>query len=265
MKKVLMLLAVVLGTVTLTALAIDASDTLTGNQGTLLARVLPQTTEVCPKGMTEFKGALTFTCVDVYEAAVGAGCSIASPLNQFQTEANIAQEDCEPVSLSTALPWSFVGREQAKALCTKAGKRLPTANEWYEFALGTPSSVCVIDGDGAVVGDKQSDCISAGGVVGAVGNVWEWVKDDVIDGKLNSYILPKTGYVVSVNSDGVAHETSVKKGEADLGYFWSESVGLYGVIRGGFYGSKRDSSVYTMHTHTSPQFVGAAVGFRCVR
>lgn len=265
MRRLLITGGIIIGALVLTTLAIDASDTLSGRGGTMLARVLPGEVAVCPPGMTHFPAALTFSCVDTYEAAAGPGCSIENPENQFQTESNSSQKDCRAVSDQSLLPWRFVSREQARALCTKAGKRLPSASEWYELAIGTEAGDCVVDGKQPVTGNKQLACVSAGGVVGAVGNVWEWVSDDVEGGLLDGRPLPPSGRVLSVDKAGVATLTA-EAAEATLpGYFWSETVGQYGIIRGGFYGSRNDAGVYALHAHTLTQFVGAAVGFRCVR
>lgn len=265
MRKLLITGAVILGGLVITTLAIDASDTLSGRGGTLLARVLPLESAVCPQGMTHFPASLTFTCADTFEAAPGGGCSIENPENRFQTEANISQKDCQPESDEKLLPWRYVSREQARALCTKAGKRLPSAAEWYELAIGTDKSLCVVASDQPVAGVLQSSCVSAGGVVGAVGNVWEWVSDDVENGVLDGRPLPPSGRVLSVDSAGVATLTAEAAPDTLPGYFWSELTGQYGIIRGGFYGSRNDAGVYALHAHTAVQFVGAAVGFRCVR
>jgi formylglycine-generating enzyme required for sulfatase activity len=256
---------VVLCSVALTTLIIDASDSLQGSGGSMLARVINSDIPVCPLGMTHYPAALTFTCVDTYEAAPGSDCSIENPSNQFQTEANISQKNCVPASNPNLLPWRYVSREQARTLCTKAGKRLPSASEWYEFALGTNKDTCVIDGTEPVSGMRQAECISALGVVGAVGNVWEWVNDDVKDGVVDGRLLPLSGRIVSVDSDGLPNQTAEVGDDFLPGYFWSDPFGDYGIIRGGFYGSKRDAGLYTTHAHTESNFVGAAVGFRCVR
>lgn len=266
MKTALITGLALVGALALTTLAIDAADTLSGKGGTLLARVLQTESAVCPLGMTHFPAGRSFTCVDTYEAAAGPGCSIENPENQFQTEANSIQKACQAVSETTLLPWRYVSREQARVLCTKAGKRLPSASEWYEFAMGTNVEACVVDAPGPAVGQDQAGCVSAGGVVGAVGNVWEWVSDDVADGHLSGNPLPPSGRIVSVDEAGVANVTTESLETAVLpGYFWAEADGNFGIIRGGFYGSRRDASVYTLHAHTPTQFVGAGVGFRCVR
>ncbi len=267
MKKIISTIIGVVATLVITTLSIDATDTLTGRGGTMLAGVFGAKDEaLCPLGMMVVPTALTFTCVDMFEATASEGCTFQNPKNQFETEINSVEKDCEVVSSEVGLPWRFVSREQARVLCAKSGKRLPTAKEWYDFALGTSREGCVIDGGDVVEGKEQLQCLSAHGVVGTVGNVWEWVSDDVVEGEFGTYILPDSGYIKEVSSSGMATKTSVEMGtSSSLGYFWSQKNGSFGVLRGGFYASKDDASVYTAHAHTEVSFVGGAVGFRCVR
>jgi formylglycine-generating enzyme required for sulfatase activity len=257
---------IILGaTILLSTLAIDASDTLSGKGGTLLAQLTGYQTVPCPSGMTHVPAALTFTCVDTYEASPGPGCPFMDIENQFSTEVNIDKQECRATSETGRKPWVLVSREQAVLLCTRAGKRLPSAAEWYQFALGTPADSCNVRGEQAVAGGEDSSCRSAAGVVHAVGNVWEWVGDDIIDGAYLGRNLPDTGYVTQVDAGGVATVTVSEKPPAVDGYLWSAQTGSFGLIRGGFYGSKADAGVYTIHAETVPTFVGAAVGFRCVQ
>lgn len=252
-------------TILLSTLAIDASDTLSGNSGTLLAQLTGYQAALCPVGMTHVPAATTFTCVDTYEAAPGKNCPLTDIENQFSTEVNIGNAKCEPESVAGEVPWSQLSREQAALLCTRAGKRLPTASEWYQFAIGTQTDVCNVRSEQAVAGTAESLCRSAAGVVNAVGNVWEWVADDIIDGVYQGRKIPATGYITQVDAGGVATVTVQDKPTVMEGYLWSGQTGAFGVIRGGFYGSKTDAGVYTLHAETIPTFVGAAVGFRCVQ
>jgi hypothetical protein len=47
-------------------------------------------------------------------------------------------------------------------------------------------------------------------------------------------------------------------------YFWSTSEGAFGILRGGFFGSRSDAGVYAAHARTVPTSVGTAIGFRCI-
>ena len=247
----------------ITTFSIDASDTLSGKGGTMLASLVGTQAAICPEGMISVSGALTFACVDLFEVSPDEACPVRVVSNQFDTEINLSKSDCRPASVEGENPWRFVDRNQAAVLCTRAGKRLPSAEEWYQFALGTPTEKCTISGSGANLSGTAKACVSAAGVFDTVGNVWEWVSDDVIDGKYQSRELPETGYVSQVDKGGVATVTSDT--ESKDGYFWSNKEGAFGIIRGGFYGSRSDAGNYTVHAETLPTFSGAAVGFRCVK
>ncbi len=253
--------------VILTTFAIDASDTLSGKGGTMLSSVINGVGEVCPEGMIELESALTFTCVDKYEVSAGEKCQFRSPSNQFDTEANLKDVDCDVVSKEGLLPWRNVTREQAAVMCVRSGKRLPSAAEWYQFSMGTPSDKCnIVGGDIAETG-SFTECISAAGVKDVVGNAWEWVNDDVINGVYQGRELPESGYVRQVDSGGVATVTEADSVDLlfDEDYFWTDKEGAYAMIRGGFYGSKSDAGVYAIHAETAPTLSGKAVGFRCVK
>ncbi len=263
--KAIKIIAVVFGAVLITSLAIDASDTFSGDSGTMLSQIIGSSGDICPKGMIAVPAAQTFSCVDEYEA-VSINCPVGNPTNQFDTEINLADSGCMVESNEMGIPWRFVDREQAEILCARSGKRLPDAEEWYRFALGTPTNKCNVNQGGVVVGADLPECVSAAGVKNAVGNVWEWVKDDVAGGVYENRELPETGYVVQVDSSGVATKTGLEKvdGETKEDYFWSSKEGSHGMIRGGFYGSRADAGVFSIHAATLPTFSGAGVGFRCI-
>jgi formylglycine-generating enzyme required for sulfatase activity len=265
--KFLKLAIIILVTVAITALAIDASDTISGKSGTLLAQLSGFQESVCPEGMVHVTSALTFSCVDMYEAAADKNCPTSVPKNILETANNISQPDCLATNGQNLEPWRNISREQASIMCARSGKRLPSAEEWYQFSLGTPADKCNISDTRVVDGNLYNECISAVAVRNTVGNVWEWVNDDVIDGMYKGRSLPETGYVTQVDNGGVATDTNKEKGE-DLfneDYFWTNLSGAYAMIRGGFYGSKSDAGVYSIHAHTLPTFTSNAVGFRCVR
>jgi formylglycine-generating enzyme required for sulfatase activity len=122
-----------------------------------------------------------------------------------------------------------------------------------------------MSGSGAHKTGKGEECVSAVGAEDTLGNVWEWVSDDVIEGKLGGRELPATGYVAQVDSEGIATLTSQEPSDLfSQDYFWSQLTGAFGMIRGGFYGSKSDAGVYAIHADTLPTTSGTAIGFRCV-
>lgn len=266
--KWLRVVGVIFGAVAVTALGIDAADTLQGSRSTLLGQLAATGEGGCPSGMVAVPSATTFSCVDTYEASVGADCPVVDPANEIQTKQNVDDPDCTAVSVEERNPWRNVPREAAQLACARAGKRLPSNEEWQLIAAGTPDSqdACnIASGNSAVTGSRGS-CVSAAGVFDAVGNVWEWTNEDVFDGQYNGRPLPEEGYVLQVDRGGIA--TLSGEAPSDLfgkDYFWSKSEGVYGIIRGGFYGSKSDAGVYTTHAATLPTFSGAGIGFRCVQ
>lgn len=255
-----------LATIALTTLGIDAADTWRGGGGTMLAQLIG-TRAKCPPEMVEVNTALTFSCVDRYEVSAGSDCMYSAPGNAEETVQNIADKKCLPVSAASALPWRHVARAEAEQLCARAGKRLPAAEEWYRAALDTDENKCLIDEGKIGLTGSKNDCQSAMGVYDMVGNAWEWVMDDVSEGQYRGRPLPPSGHVEQADAGGVATKTSQEPGRGPYGkaYFWSRGDGVYGMIRGGFYGSRDDASVHTVHAHTPAEFTGEAIGFRCVK
>lgn len=260
--------AVVLSAVVLTTFAIDASDTLRGNSGTLVATFISAKTDgKCPPGMVRMLTASTYSCIDAYEASAKEECPFSEVSDEFGTVANIADSKCSADSKQGAKPWTYIAREQAALVCARAGKRLPTALEWYQAAIGTPDDTrCVVELTGTLSGGERPECRSAAGIYDAVGNVWEWVSDDVFASEHNGRVLPSEGYVIQTANDGIATETALQP-SAQFGsdYMWSENDGNYGIIRGGFYNSGEDAGVYAVHAKTIPSTIGGAIGFRCVK
>jgi formylglycine-generating enzyme required for sulfatase activity len=221
----------------------------------------------CPFGMAHVPGGQTFTCVDIFEASANKNCTQAAPADAAQTQQNINESQCSVISKKDATPWVFVSREQAKVLCMRAGKRLPSAKEWYTFALGTPETTgsCNTDSSSVTRTGDFSDCVSASHVKDAVGNVWEWTSDDVIEGVYNGRPLPYEGFVQQVAADGIATVTGANASDIyGLDYLWMQDNGVFAIIRGGFYGSGDDAGVYAVHAKTSPNASAIAIGFRCV-
>lgn len=260
---------VIVGAVMVTTLGIAASDSLVGDNRALLGVLLGEhETGPCPAGMRFVATAQTFSCVDTYEAVPGKDCPHPTPGTTLETQENLNQVACQPVSVAGAVPWTYVAREQAAALCARAGKRLPTAAEWYTIALATPDTPasCNTNTPSAEPGGTYADCRSAVGAYDTVGGVWEWVSGDVREGAVAGVVLPESGYVAQVDSSGLPVATDQTEQEQfNDDYFWSTPSGTYGMLRGGYYGSGSDAGVYAVQAKTAPTAATVAIGFRCVQ
>lgn len=259
---------VVFGALIITALGIDAADTLQGNTGTLLSQVISKDSGRCPSGMAPIDTVPGITCVDMYEVSAGEKCPVSVPQQIVGTQQNIESSACIAESKLKAAPWRYVSRDQAMQMCARSGKRLPTSQEWYLLSLGMADveKACNVSSKNVSETGSFEACVSPGGTFDLVGNVWEWVSDDVINGTHNMRQLPESGYVAQVDAQGVA--TVVSADSQDMfgkDYFWSRTDGAYGMIRGGYYDSGTDAGVYTVHADTLPTTASIGIGFRCVK
>jgi hypothetical protein len=259
---------VTVGIIALTSISIDATDLLRGSQSALGILAREATTAGCKEGMVEGEYPdRTRFCIDAYEVSAGSGCPYQFPLSSIETATNINSTACIPTVKSGQVPWTQVARVQAEQLCARAGKRLPTAHEWYLAARGTPDNggSCNVSGDLKEAGSLPV-CRSGIGAYDMVGNVWEWVAGEVVDGTFEGTPLPQEGYIVTVSEAGLPTATA-STGVAiyNYDYFWSEESGARAMMRGGFHGSRDDAGVYTLHGAVAPEFASAAVGFRCAQ
>jgi formylglycine-generating enzyme required for sulfatase activity len=265
-------LVVVIASV-LATLAINAGDNLNNVSGSLLGAVLGLQEDECPQGMVFVDTSGGGFCVDKYEASPSKECLYGSPNNQGETQSNLEHDGCIPVSKEDATPWRYVAQHQAVQACMKAGKRLPTAEEWYLAAMGTPDSageqICSIDMPKKASPDRTGEyasCISYAGAYDMVGNVWEWVDETVVDGVYRRTTLPQEGYVAAVGTDGVPTETSDNPNQSfNDDYFWIQTEGVRGMFRGGYWGLSDRAGLYSAYSVMSPSFVGTGLGFRCVK
>lgn len=252
--------------VVLSTLGIQASDTLRGFD-TSLTGLVSESQGPCGDGAVQMLLGSHALCIDAYEAAASDSCPHENPQSQVETQDNMNESSCLAVSGEGLQPWRYVGLTQAQQLCGRAGKRLPTNEEWYKMASGlADQSSCIVEKRGAPALTGESNCVTPAGVYDVVGNVWEWIDEEIVNGTYNSRELPESGYVSLVDSDGVVVETSPSAyPEFGADYAWTKSEGVYGVIRGGFYGSDDDAGIFAQNLAVPLDFRTAGVGFRCVR
>lgn len=267
---------IVIGAILLTTLASKASDSFKISDTLLLAGT-GKSTEIlrCPKEMVYVPTSDGGFCIDRYEVTVGVTCPRMSPSSEAQTRENLVVGTCVPESTKGMYPWVNASFSQAMALCAKAGKRLPSPGEWYRAALGTPDTIssgkaaCVLGRAGISQGEKtgvHEECISSFGAYDMVGNVWEWVDANVVDGTYAGRILPPEGYITEADADGVPSQTGTTSSPTFGGdYFFSDQTGVRGMFRGGFWNLTDKAGIFTVNATIQPSFAGSAVGFRCVK
>lgn len=269
-------LLVVIAAVLLTTAAVRASDSVMLAHSGLVAGVGESGMSAhCPKDMAYVPTAQGGFCIDRFEASPGDACGTVNPKNQFETIANMGKPSCVPTSLQNRDPWVYVTLSQAIELCARVGKRLPSNNEWYRAALGTPDTVegqelpCVLGKTGAGNAEKtgtHDSCVSSYGAYDMVGNVWEWVDTNIIDGTYMGRMLPDEGYVTEADVDGVPVAVAATSSAAfHDDYFSVNREGVRGMFRGGFWSMTEKAGVFAINATIPTSFVGVAVGFRCVQ
>lgn len=261
-------MVVVVGALVVTALGIDAADTFTGSTGTLLSQVIRTSGGGCSDGMVAVENVPGLSCIDAYEESAHAECPNPDPDNVLGSLQNITVAACVPVTKAGSKPWRYITRDQAMQACARVGKRLPTNEEWYVLSLGMTNvdEDCNVSSGNAKPTGSESSCKTPHGAYDMVGNLWEWVSDDITNGEYRGKQIPQTGFVTQVDQAGMAVTTG-EGGDPLFGedYFWSRTDGTYGVIRGGYYDSGVDGGVYTAHADTLPTTASVGIGFRCVQ
>jgi formylglycine-generating enzyme required for sulfatase activity len=246
-------------------LSIFAADSLQGIDSGISNFANVNNAGGCSSGSVPLKTDSGTLCVDIYEASPSKLCPHKELSNAIQSEQNANTKDCSAESVKDAAPWTYVSLPQAQRLCASAGKRLPTSEEWYRLTLGTNPDSCTIHESG-VTQTGNDACVSSIGVQDAIGNVWEWVDENVVGDMVDGRALPQEGYVTSVDANGVAITSSNVADELyGSDYFWSKQEGVFGMIRGGFYGSNQDAGLYTVNASVLTSFATQGVGFRCIK
>ena len=260
-------LFVTVGIVILTSFTIDATDTLRTSQTALSVLTGNVLEEGCVEGTVRIDLANKSICMDIYENGVSEACAVAKPSFDSETKLNIDRKACTSISQKGVQPWTFVTLHQAKALCAKRGMRLPSTLEWYEAGLGTPDSTdCNTEGGGVRIAGNYNECVSSRGVYDMIGNVWEWVDAEVVDGEYNGRKLPESGYVSEVDNAGVVITSSDNASDMyNKDYFYVDGTGVRGMLRGGYYAGETDTGLFSIHTKITPSFSSNGTGFRCVK
>lgn len=231
----------------------------------------------CPDDMAYVSFSGGGFCIDKYEDLPGTNCSYQEINNQNDTRVNLSQTDCQPVSSPNARPWRFISQAQAMTACAKAGKRLPTDEEWYLASLGTPDKEgnwtaddCQVknnwDSQPGQTGSAEN-CVSSAGAYDMIGNVWEWVKGEIKNGYYKDIKLPSSGYIKSVNINGLPLETDIASADQNFNgdYLWIKDTETRGIARGGYWDNQSEAGLYSFYLVSLPSFAGTGVGFRCAK
>lgn len=272
---------VVVSSIVLVTLSANAIDMRGNFSRTFLGSVvsaLPLFTAeegTCPKHMVLVTQAVTPFCIDMYEASPSTECLFDAPESEDESLQNLAHPECHAVTKPNAMPWRYVSLTQAQLACSRAGKRLPTASEWYKSAIGTPDDETGLTEEHCNIANNRADgvgrtgegmrCVSDAGAYDMVGNVWEWVDETVSYGMWHDRALPVTGFVKGVDMDGIAFETGTGKDERFMNdRIWTDATIVAGMMRGGYHNSGSQAGVFSVYVASPPTFSGDALGFRCV-
>jgi len=267
---------VVVGAMALTTVAIRASDMSMFADPSFLAGAAKSTDDSrCPAGMAYVPTAQGGFCIDQYEVSPGKECANTEPKSKLDTDRNMTNSYCLPVSVKGGLPWVNVTLHQALDLCARAGKRLPSPGEWFRAALGTPEDVGTKDGCVlGMTGKQNADptgmrlrCVSHHGAYDMVGNVWEWVEADVVDGTHFGRELPDEGYIAEADTNGIPTQTEATTSSElfNEDFHYINKTGVMAMFRGGFWNMDERAGTFTVNAANTASFSGGAVGFRCVK
>lgn len=248
----------------LATVAIQASDLLQGTRGNLLSSAI-ESGSPCRAGAVPHNFGDGTLCVDAFEASPGSDCPLQAVENQLATQQNVDEPACSAVSQAGQTPWRYVSLTQAQQLCARSGARLPTPEEWYQVAVQLQDqSGCVLTDTSARPTDAAR-CATVSGVHDIVGNVWEWVDGEVVNGTYNARSVPGTGYVASVDSDGMVVSTKdVPSAAHGADYAITDDQGVHGIIRGGYYDSGTDGGLFAQNIAVPLDLQTNGIGFRCV-
>lgn len=258
---------VIITAIVLTTLGIKAGDEFIMRQGD---------DEGCGDGMVFIGSSQGGFCMDVYEASPSDQCPYNDPESQVESLSNFNYRECVPVSQEGEIPWRYITRSQAEELCARAGKRLPTVEEWSIASRGfidesgrQGSEDCHLNSnweDQPGPSGYGDNCSSEQGIYDMIGNVWEWVEGDIEDGKWQDRELPESGYISEIDSQGMPIKTSKEENEVyGNDHIWIKAQGIRGIARGGYWESGDKGGKHSFYLMAPPSYAGNGMGFRCVK
>ncbi len=278
MSKIIKSLIIAIIALFLVTIGIDATDHYDNFSESIIGRISGNEVDgPCSDDMLFIATDQGGFCIDKYEASPSKDCPNQDVVSQLDSHDNLNHKECFATSVSGKKPWRFISQTQAMTACAKAGKRLPSNEEWYLASLGTadPEKQWGLDdcnvknnwNEQPGLTGSGKNCVSAAGAYDMVGNVWEWVKGELVDGVYDGKKLPESGNIVSVDVKGISMETNPDLPDINFNndYFWIKNSGLRGMARGGYWDNGASAGVYAMYLVSPPSFAGIGVGFRCVK
>ncbi len=274
MKKTIIVVFFSIILTTLVVKAIDNPEFFLASVGGLGAK---KEQVPCPLDMVYISSDKGGFCIDKYENSPGSNCPYSNPQTQAETRENLNYSGCEPVSAAGVIPWRFISQDQARLACSKARKRLPSNEEWYLAALGTPDPAQGWGPDDCQVANNWhfqpgktgsgKNCISSAGAYDMIGNVWEWVNETAINGVFEGRTLPEKGYIDGTDGKGLPAATNLTTSNPNYNedFFWILKDGVRAFARGGYWDNRSFGGYYSVYLVQPPSYVGPGTGFRCVK